>query len=96
MKIEMEVRRIYWVWFTHRWAVHGEGGGHGVTGAKLCRHEETILNDDILWQDVIGRHALTRTWPWDAMQDDKANYDHAAGNFWGMIYPLLTTGRQYR
>lgn len=94
--IEMEVRRIYWVWFTHRFFVHKEGGGHGVTAVKLFRHEKTILNDNVLWADVIGRHNLTRTWPWDAMEDDKGNYDHAMGNFWGMIYPLLMTGKQVR
>jgi len=98
MNTDMDLRKLYWSWFTHRFLVHGEGGGHGVTAAKLRKYEEAILGDDLLWSDVLQRHGLHQYWPWDAVanREMKPFYDHAMGNFWGMVYPLLSTGRQVR
>lgn len=92
MEINHNTRRVYYNWFISRWAVHKEGGGNGVTAKRIKDCENVILNDNILWFDVVGRHGLNGIWPWDAM-NDKQNYDHAMGNFWGAIYPLLLTGR---
>jgi hypothetical protein len=48
-----------------------------------------ILGDDLMWSDVLWRHGLVGQLPWDARGLDKDNYDHAMGNFWGMIYPMF-------
>lgn len=93
MTTDPVLRRIWYQWFIYRWVVFGDGGGHGVTPAKLRRHEETILADDLFWQDIILRHGFADSWPWEAMEQDKPSYDHAMGNFWGMTYPLLMTGQ---
>lgn len=82
-------RRIWYYWFVTCFLVHGEGGGHGITPAKLRKLETVILGDDLMWSDVLWRHGLVGQLPWDARGLDKDNYDHAMGNFWGMIYPMF-------
>ena len=66
-----------------------EGGGHGITAAKLRKAENTILNDDFLWQDVIARHNLFEVFPWNAKSEKGKIYDHAMGNFWGMVHEKI-------
>ena len=46
---------------------------------------DEILSDDFLWQDVILRHDFANTYPWNARAKDEIAFDHAMGNFWGMI-----------
>lgn len=89
MNVDIAVRKLWFAWFVMRFLLHKEGGGSGVTAATLSKHEATILADDYMWQDVILRHDLSNKWPWDAQSGDKANYDHAMGNFWGMVMPYL-------
>jgi len=53
----VEKRWEYWNHFVARWAVEGVGGGSGVTGARLRKVQQVILDDDEFWQDVVGRHS---------------------------------------
>jgi len=89
MNTSYDERRIWYDWFVYRFFVHKEGGGHGITMAKLRKNENAILSDDLVWSDVLWRHGFVNTFPWKAILFDKANYDHAMGNFWGMIYPMF-------
>ena len=82
-------RYIWYHWFVYRFLVHKEGGGSGITPTKLKKYEHNILHDDYMWQDVLWRHNLCSSLPWEQIALDKANYDHAMGNFWGMIYPMF-------
>lgn len=89
MKVNMNTRKVWFCWFVFRWTIHKEGGGYGVTPAKIRKLESTIMDDTLLWEDVILRHGFAGVFPWDAMENDKPHYDHAMGNFWGMIYPMF-------
>lgn len=73
---------IWWLYFcycTQYW-------GHGLTLNKLKKLESSIFLDKYLWRDLLERHNMNGVMPWDAENIDKSNYDHAIGNFAGMIY----------
>lgn len=91
---EEQKRRAYWLYFIERWAVWGEGGGHGVTGSRLRRLYETIMCDDDLWQDVIYRHGNYPD-PARMKADDLKLYQHCMGNFWGMIYQMMVERQMF-
>ena len=82
-------RRIWYDWFVYRFLVHKEGGGHGVSTARLRKLEDRIIKDDLMWTDVLWRHGLMGEFPWKIMEFEHDLYDHAMGNFWGMIYPMF-------
>jgi len=89
------VRRRYWLWFVERWAVWGEGGGHGITGPRLRKLYETIMSDDSFWQDIILRHGNYPS-PGELQRDDPYQYDHCLNNFWGMIYGMMVERKMLR
>lgn len=82
-------RREYWNHFIARWAVEKVGGGAGVTGAKLRKIQQVILDDDDFWLDIVARHSgLDRT-PEIMQLCDPNTYAHCLSNFWGMVYQTL-------
>ena len=84
------IKRLeYWNYFIARWAVDGEGGGSGVTGKRLQKIRDKILNDDDFWQDIVLRHDGLNKPPEQLFAEDPENYRHCLGNFWGMIYQDL-------
>ena len=86
--INLAKRHTYWLHFIERWAVWGEGGGHGITGPRLRKLYDSIMCNDSFWEDVILRHG-NYTQPMLMRDGDPAVYDHCAGNFWGMIHQMM-------
>ena len=82
-------RNEYWNHFIARWAMEGVGGGHGVTGKRLCKIKEYIMADDDFWDDVIMRHGGLDTYAEYLQKYYHDDYNHCLGNFWGMIYQTL-------
>ncbi len=91
---EREKRKAYWLHFIERWAIWGEGGGHGVTGPRLRQLYAAIMLDDDFWQDVIYRHGNYPD-PAKMMAENAELYAHCAGNFWGMIYQMMVERRMF-
>lgn len=80
----------YWNHFIERWAIKKQGGGNGVTGPKLARIKAQIMRDDEFWLDVVARHGGIERTPEQLEEKMPINYEHCAGNFWGMIHQTLT------
>jgi len=91
---ESAKRQAYWLHFIERWAVWGEGGGHGVTGPRLRNLYEVVMADEDFWQDVIYRHG---NWPEPRrmMREAPGVYQHCLGNFWGMIYQMMVERQMF-
>lgn len=83
-------RRIqYWEHFIAAWACGEIEIGSGVTRAKLKRVKPIIMSDADFWLDVLNRHGGDKMSPYEMMAEDKATYDHCAGNFCGMLYQSI-------
>lgn len=80
----------YWNHFIARWVVEGQGGGFGVTGPKLRKIKLIIWRDGDFWLDVVNRHGGLEVSPETMAQTNPRVYEHCAGNFWGMVYQMLT------
>lgn len=79
MKVDFDTRMewLCWIAYCNMYSNHL---------LKILRpRTQSILADDFLWQDVILRHGFRGVKPWNAQEKDAAAYDHAIGNFWGMI-----------
>lgn len=77
-----DYKMLWWLYFCY----HREYWGHGLTLNKLTKIEASVFNDKFIWSDLLARHGMSGVTPWDAKELDKSNYDHAIGNFAGMIY----------
>ena len=93
---ETEVRKKheYWNHFIALWAVEDLGGGYGptgrkVTGPRLRRAKELIWDDETFWDDILWRHNGYWSTPEQMANEDKALYEHCAGNFWGMLIQTM-------
>jgi len=87
--ISEEKRCEYWNHFVARWAIEGVGGGTGVSGARLRKIWQAMLDDDEFWLDVVGRHGGREKTPEALRMSEPGVYEHCLGNFWGMIYQTL-------
>lgn len=75
MNTDMDLRKLYWSWFTHRFLVHGEGGGHGVTAAKLRKYEKRLASDLPILGLLVKRGVITY---YDLMQQEPISSLYAA------------------
>ena len=87
--VDIAVKHRVWNHFIERWAIEKLGGGHGVTGSRLRFIKPYIFKDSNFWLDIVHRHGLDCEMPEALQVRDRAIYDHALGNFWGMIYQDL-------
>lgn len=84
----------YFNHFMMRLALEGVGGGYGptgrkITGRRLRKAQGTIMADDALWRDVLIRHTGLSITPEKMMEHYPETYEHALGNFWGMVNSVM-------
>jgi len=91
MSVELTDERKHLIWnhFIEQWVVGGSGGGTGVTGPRLRRIKPYIWRDKAFWFDVALRHGLNQITPEELKLESPSVYEHAQGNFWGMIVEML-------
>ncbi len=87
MKVDFDTRMEWLCWITY------SNAGDKDLIKKLRKYDYQILADDFLWQDVILRHGFAGVRPWNAKAKDAAAYDHAMGNFWGMVNAMKFDNR---
>ncbi len=85
----------YFNHFVARFALEGVGGGYGPSGRKITARRlykamRTILADHALWSDVLIRHNGCKIAPERLMEHYSGTYEHALGNFWGMVNSIMT------
>ena len=84
----------YFNHFIARFMLEGVGGGYGpsgrkVTGRRLYKAMGVIMSDDALWSDIILRHNAFDIAPEEMMVKWPDVYEHALGNFWGMVNSIM-------
>lgn len=85
-------RHEYWNHFIAKWALD-KIGGSGITGPRLRKIKTAIITDDHFWWDVVNRHGGLEVTPEQMAIQYPAQYEHAMGNFWGMVMQnLVETG----
>ena len=79
MQVDYDTRMLWLSWIVF-------DSMHNADAIKRIRsRHEAILGDDFLWQDLILRHDFAGIKPWNAKAQNAAAFDHAMGNFWGMV-----------
>lgn len=77
-----DYKMIWWNWF----CCSPKYWGYGLTLKKLSKLKDSIFDNSFIWNDLFDRHSMRYVMPWKAMGRDIDNYNHAIGNFAGMIY----------
>lgn len=73
----------YWNHFTDE--THRSFRPKKITDIRLKQIKESVLDDDLLWQQVLLRHnALDKT-PDELKKASPPDYDKARANFWAVI-----------
>ena len=83
----------YWNHFVADWALNGPAfygpDNKKLTPTKLRKARPVILDSNLVWMDVVLRHGGIDKTPEEMEQIDPANYEHAKGNFWGMVQTFI-------
>ena len=91
MKVDFDTRMMWLSWIALD-SMRNLKPGEGVL--KLLRTQyDKILADDFLWQDLVLRHNFVGVKPWNAKAKDAVAFDHAMGNFWGMVNAMKYDNR---
>jgi len=61
----------------------------GVTDRRLARIKPVIWRWVFFWRDVAAAHGLIEQTPAELKAAHPEIYDHAQGNFWGMILEAM-------
>lgn len=82
MQVDYNTRMSWLTWFAY------ESIAASRALKLVAMYRDQIMDDDFLWKDVVMRHGFAGVKPWDAKRKDPAAYDHAQGNFWGMVFSM--------
>ena len=88
MNIPQEKCHEYWNHFIAQAFMQGELP-NGVTGPRLRKIKDSIMQDDFFWQDTVARHSGLEWTPMQLEAKAPRIYQHCRGNFWGMIVQNL-------
>lgn len=81
--VNEERKSEYWNHFTNE--SHRSFRPKKITDIRLTQIKKTVLDDDLLWQEVILRHnALDKT-PDELKKTSPPDYEQARANFWALI-----------
>ena len=77
-------KMIWWNYFL----ANQEYWTYGLTYSKLKKMKDLIFFYKPLWEDLFQRHNTYQVFPWNMKEWDKENFEHAIGNFSGIITEL--------
>jgi hypothetical protein len=88
--VEFTEARKWLVWnhFVARYLTEGTkmyGATQALTGKRIGKVWQYVWKDKAFWMDILTRHDLLRLTPESLEQMHPGSYQHAKGNFWGML-----------
>ncbi|RJR12455.1 hypothetical protein C4588_02135 [Candidatus Parcubacteria bacterium] len=85
MKISEEKKNEFWDYFTSKEMKSYRP--YGVTDNCLKKAKPLIWNWNYFWEDVVVRHGGLESKP---EQMDEETFNHSIGNFYGMVFEIMT------